>query len=80
MYGHMSGLHINSMWNPRAVDHRKGGWINIEPNPMIHRIGDSLKISYRHKANDQLRIVWYPMLINKKIILTSCPLLCELSG
>ena len=49
------------MWNTRALDRREWGWIIILPNPMILRIG------YRHKANDQARIVWHPMSIDQKL-------------
>ena len=73
MYGHISGLHANSMWNPRALDCQKRGWIGIKPNLMIHKIGDSLRISYRHKADDQARIIWYLMSIDQKLSSLAAP-------
>ena len=46
---------------------RKGAWIGILPNSTILEINDSLRIGYRHKANDQARIVWRHMLIDQKL-------------
>ena len=40
----MSGFHTNPTWNPRVLDHRERGWIDILPNPTILGIGDSLRI------------------------------------
>jgi len=66
-FPYRSGFHVNSIWNPRALDRQKRGWIDIEPNPMIHGIDDSLRIGYKHKADNQARIVWYPMSIDQKL-------------
>ena len=67
MQGHMSGSHVNPMWNTRALDRREQGWIGILPNPSILGIGDSLGFGYRHKADDQAKIVWHPMSIDQKL-------------
>ena len=61
------------MWTPKALDCWEGGWVNILPTPTILGIGDSLRISYRHKANDQARIIWHPKSIDKKLSSLAAP-------
>ena len=75
----MSGLHANPTWILGVLDCQEGDWIGTLPNSVILGFGDSIRIGYRHEADDQVKIFWYPMLIDQKY-LHQLPLLSESSG